>query len=191
MVRNGARGSPRTKSCRHFGRFHTIFAADVLCAGAAFFDRGGIPRITVAFTGADRKVTWGEKVGGEIGRTGKSGEARSGMQGHRICACGVGPSAREGADCARGIYAGDGAGAIRNQRWTARSGGAENFRGKFLDPREIAETADAAGFTRLLLGWRAPKGRVHARGVRGGPRAIVGVLPKSWLSGGAGWGGEG
>src|SRR5260370_21745640 len=98
-----------------------------------------------------------------------------------MCARGVGPSARARADGARGIQAGDGRGAIRNQRWTARSRGAHNFRGKFLDPREIAETADAAGFTPLPLGWGARERAGPPPRVLRGSRALLWRLTPSHL----------
>src|SRR5260370_30957131 len=103
MVRNGTGRGPDRKYCGEFQKFHSISAADILCAGAAFFDQSGIPRIAFAFTGANRKVAGGEKADGGVRRTRKSGEARSGGQGDWICARGAVPSARARADEARGI----------------------------------------------------------------------------------------
>src|SRR6267378_4704452 len=191
MVRNGACGGPGANSRWGFREFHTKFAADLLCAGAAFFEQGGIPRIAVAFTGADRKVAGGEKADTQTGRAGKSDEAQPGGQGDRSCARGVGSSARARADDARGIRAGDRTGAIRNQRWTARSSRAHHFRGKSGDSGKIAEAADAAGVNRHFFGRCAREGSLHTWSVRRGPGTIAGVLRKSRLSRGAGRRGEG
>src|SRR5260221_3393241 len=136
MVRRRAsRGRQRRRVTKLFGCFATAAAAHVLFAGASVSDGHRVRGFAPAFAATDRQVAGGEKVDAQTGRAGKSRRAASRWSRDRIGPGGFGSSGCVGGVAEKGIHAGDGQGAIRNSRWTARSGGASEFRrrsGSFL-----------------------------------------------------------